>query len=148
MGELSNNPMSLEQYNSINPSDIRSGGFTIQNLITRQLERVDFLLTLGTAKINQGSQYFDENQMAQATKRGLRSVESYLSPFLEDDEEYKTKAKQYKAQLDSILSERVVTDENKKNQIFNTLALWQDLLVSRMGNIDLLPQKRTEIEFD
>ena len=139
-----NNPMQLEQYNSISSTDIRSGGYTIQNLITRQLERIDFMLTLGTAKISSGTQYFDEKQMASAVQRGLRSVESYLYSFVQDDEEYLEQSKQLKTIINSSLKDF----SNNQTQLFNALADWQDLLISRMGNVDLLPQKRTEIEFD
>lgn len=148
MNETSNNPIALEQYNSINPTDIRSGGFTIQNLITRQFDRVDFLLTLGTAKMpGGGSSYMEEIQVTNAVQRGLRTIESYLYPFIKNDEEYQTQAKEYKA----MLSQPLATGEKTEHRVerrFYIMALWQDLIVSRLGNIDLLPQKRTEIEFD
>lgn len=146
MGEPSNNPMLLEQYNSISPTDIRSGGYTIQNLITKQLERIDFMLTLGTAKIGDHS-YFEEDQMIAAVHRGLRTIESYLSPYIEEDTEYKEKSNNYKTIIRTALTER----QTKGKAIplpYNTIADWQDLLISRLGNVDLLPQKRTEIEFD
>ena len=146
-GQTSNNPRQLEQYNSLPSEDIRSGGFTIQNLITRQLDRVDFLMTLGTAKIEGGVSYMEEMQIINAVQRGLRSVESYLSPYLKEDTEYYEQVKQYKA----VLSQRLQQGQDlttKTQSRFNALAEWTDLLVSRFGNVDILPQKKISIEFD
>lgn len=145
--QTSNNPMALEQYSSMPTESIRSGGYTLQHLITRQLDRIDYLMTLGTAKMQSGTSFMEEIQVTNAVQRGLRSIESYLSPYLKADEEYQTLANSYKA----VLNQTIQAREDLTNKIqsrFNALALWQDLLVSRFGNIDILPQKRITIEFD
>lgn len=149
MGEYNptNNPMAAEQYNSMPSESIRSSGLTLQTLVTRQLDRIDFLITLGLAKTQNGLSYMDEMQIIDSVARGLRSVESYLSPFLQDDKDYYSQAKQFKA----ILGQPMQQGQDlaiKKTQKFNAIAEWTDLLVSRFNNIDLLPQKRTTIEFD
>lgn len=141
MPEPVNNPMAIEQYNSLNPTDIHSGGYTIQNLISKQLDRIDFLLTMGTARTLE-HQYFNDQQMAQAVKRGLRTVESYLASYLEDDKEY--------TELINTIKTRIKQTErsNQTDELLDTLSNWMDLLISRLGNLDMLPQKRTEIEFE
>ena len=142
-----NNPMAIEQYASMPSEAIRSSGLTIQTLITRQLDRIDFLLTLGTAKTQNGLSYMEELQIINAVQRGLRSIESYLSPFLVEDKEYYEEAKQYKAILNQPLQQGqdVTTKAQAK---FNAVADWTDLLVSRFNNVDLLPQKRTTIDLE
>ena len=145
--ESSNNPIQMEQYNSMASEDIRSGGFTIQNLITRQLDRIDFLMTLGTAKMQGGASYMEEMQIINSVQRGLRSIESYLSPYLKDDQEYYDEVKQYKA----VLSQRLQAGQDlttKTQTRFKALAEWTDLLVSKFGNIDILPQKKITVDFD
>ena len=137
-----NNPLAIEQYNSINPTDIKSGGYSLQNIITRQLDRVNFLLTFGTSKIGMKDSTFDELQTASAVKRGLRSVESFLSPYLAEDQEYQERVTKLKDYLASKPTAQGL------NEYFDQLANWEDLLISRLGNIDLLPQKRKEVEFE
>jgi hypothetical protein len=146
-GPTSNNPIALEQYNSMPTDSIRSGGFTIQNLITRQLDRIDFLMTLGTAKMDGGVSYMEEMQIINAVQRGLRSVESYLSPYLKDDAEYYDKVKVFKAMLSQPLQQGQELSAKTQSR-FNLLAEWTDLLVSRFGNIDILPQKKLTVDFD
>jgi len=145
--QTSNNPIALEQYNSMPSADIRGGGFTIQNLITSQLARIDYLMTFGTARMGGGNMFMEELQVTTSVQRGLRTIESYLSVWLKDDPEYQELANQYKAEL----NRKRNNNEEINNVIasrFIILALWQDLLVSRLGNIDILPQKKISIDFD
>lgn len=143
MAEQSNNPLSIEQYNSINPTDIKSGGYSIQNLVTRQLDRINFLIILGTSKVAMQNQNYDEIQLNRAVKRGIRCIESYLSSYIKSDEEYQTLTKQIKESLNP----RTIQTQNQ-DVVADKLADWFDLIISRLDNIDLLPQKRMEIEFD
>jgi hypothetical protein len=142
MNEVSNNPMQIEQYNSISATDIRGSGYSIQNLVTRQLDRINYLLTLSTAKSEQGTQHFNEQQMAMAAKRGLRTVESFLSPYINNDEEYIEETTKIKENI------RIATNKGNTTEIIDHLSDWYDFLISRLGNLDMLPQRSTDIEFD
>jgi hypothetical protein len=140
--ENTSSPLAIEQYNSMDSSNIRGSGYSIQNLVTRQLDRINFLLTLGTAKITQEQQYFNETQMLYSVKRGLRTVESFLSPYIKNDKEYLEGTDKIKQRITTAIS------ANKPTQAFDELAEWYDALISRLGNLDMLPQKSADIEFD
>jgi len=89
----------------------------------------------------------EETQIINAVQRGLRSVESYLSPYLKEDTEYYEKVKSFKAIIKQPLQQGQDL-QAKSNARFDALAEWADLLVSRFGNVDILPQKRLTIDFD
>jgi hypothetical protein len=142
MAETSNNPIAIEQYNSLATNDIRGSGYSLQNLVTRQMDRVNWLLTLSTAKSEQGSQHFNDEQMSKAAKRGLRLIETFLSPYIQNDEEYITETNTIKEKI------RKAQNIGNTNELTDLLCDWYDFLVSRLGNLDMLPQRSTDIEFD
>lgn len=132
---LSNNPLAMEQYKLTNAeSTNRSSGFTIQNIITNELNRIDYLRTIPMAEKDTS-----ELRIVSAIKYGLRSIESKLYPFIYKDEDYQTKIKPIK--------EAIRTSDHVTKSM-ELLSDWEDLLISKLGLIDMLPQQNKEFEFE
>lgn len=131
-----NNPQQTEQYKLLDTTNNnKSSGYTIQNLITNQLNRMDYLRTIPISSTES-----NPITILSAIKYALRSLESKLYPFIENDTHYKNKVTPIKEKL----KKRI----DNIDETMETLSEWEDLIVSKLGLIDLLPQQGKDFEFD
>lgn len=132
---LTNNPIQTEQYKLLDSTTAnKSSGFTIQNLITNQLNRMDYIRT-----IPMSSTESNPIRIIKSIQYALRSLESKLYPFVENDTHYKNKV--------TPIKEKLKKTENIDDSM-ELLSQWEDLIISKLGLIDLLPQQGKEFEFD
>jgi len=134
---------------SLDPSQIRKDDLSVPYLVLRQMDRVAYLQTLGIIG-QQTPSFVSEDKLAYAIKRGLRSIESFLYPFLTKDyrEGYKDKTTKLEVRGAEDIKSDLKSASRIDNDYFELLADWQDLLVKELGQMDMLPTREVEMVWE
>lgn len=129
----------IDRYQNIKDAiTSRNAAPTLPMLITFQLNRIDALRTLPmTADGNS-----DSLLILHAVKRGLRSIESKLSPYLKKEGMYYDEVKELK----KYFHDTQITINNE-HEYSEKLSEWEDILISYFGHLNLLPAVDKEWEF-
>ena len=138
-----NNQLDASNYGQIEPSDVTGSNQNYPGLILKQLERINYLLAMGTQNLASATglaQIQTVPQLQKSIRRALRSIESMINPYLK--EEYYTEVAKLKQKLTNINPK----NEMLEDEAFELLGLWYDLLVKNLGCVDLLPQRSVEID--
>ena len=116
----------IDKYSNITDAlQSRNAAPTLPMLITFQLNRIDALkVTIPTKELT-------ESAILAAVYRGLRSIESKLSPYLKKEATYYKEIEEIK----KYLKKRPDPIED----YYEKLAEWEDVLVSYFGHLNLLP---------
>lgn len=137
-----NQPYDANNYAQIEPSDVTAANQNYPGLILKQMERINYLLIMGTQRMATTggiAQVLTVPELSGSIYRGLRSVESMLSPFLNDDNYY-TEAKKVKKKIEGLDASRT------PDEMFEALGQWYDLLILRLSVVDILPQKSVDLD--
>jgi hypothetical protein len=135
------NFLDASNYGQIEPSDVTNANQHYPTLILRQLQQINYLLSMGTQRLATTTgiaQVLTIPELAKSVRRALRSVESMICPYLK--EEYYTQATKIKSNISGLDPTR------NDDEYFEQLAQWYDLLVRNLGAVDLLPQKSVDID--
>jgi len=135
------NFLDASNYGQIEPSDVTNANQHYPTLILRQLQQINYLLSMGTQRLATTTgiaQVLTIPELAKSVRRALRSVESMICPYLK--EEYYKQAAIIKTNIEGLDPTR------NDDEYFEQLAQWYDLLVRNLGAVDLLPQKSVDID--
>jgi hypothetical protein len=119
-------------YEVISPEDIRADKMNLEYLILQQLNRINFLLTVGVSNTGERKPSGSVNS---AVIYGLRSVESLLQNHLKDDQEYSEQAGEIKSSLNYTM--------DCVNDVDGPLAKWYDLLIRKLPYTMVSAKKKT-----
>ena len=123
------------QFQAMQPEAITAEKANIKHLLMQQLDRVNFLLTIGLSTTTESRV---TGNITRGTLFGLRSIESMMCTDLE--QEYYDKAVEIKAALPQSLT--------MPRSIDNPITRWYDLLVKHMHKLDMIPAKKIPFDFE
>jgi hypothetical protein len=135
------NFLDASNYGQIEPSDVTNANQHYPTLIIRQLQQINYLLSMGTQRLASTTgiaQVLTIPELAKSVRRALRSIESMICPYLKED--YYKQATIIKQNIEELDPTR------NDDQYFEQLAKWYDLLVKNLGAVDLLPQKSVDVD--
>lgn len=123
------------QFQAMQPEAITAEKANIKHLLMQQLDRVNFLLTIGLSTTTESRV---TGNITRGTLYGMRSIESMMCNEL--DTNYYTDAIELKAALPQSLT--------MPKHIDNPITKWYDLLVKHMHKLDMIPAKRIPFDFE
>ena len=119
---------------SIRPEDARSPQNSINYLLVRQLDRLDYLLTLGLSRSDNPTDNI--RRVYYPLLFGLYSLEKLLSNDLSED--YKTKTE--------ILKDELKTNKFNEDSFYQCM-LWYETIIKELPSI-MLPKKSKTLDFE
>jgi len=142
MYEMQQSPFRVEQYTTLDAQDIRSSGTSYQQLITRQIDRINNLITIGNSNTPMGKEILSLPNLAKAAYRSMDLIESMLSYQI--SENYKEAVTQTRNECKKLLK-KINTNEI---EFFEKLCEWYALLIQELKIVGMLPEKRVDIDVD
>jgi len=124
------------------PEDIRSDKANLQWLILKQMDRVNYLMSVAQAS---KQDYQGRINLINGIESGLRCLESMLFPSL--PETYFKRMKRIKAEL-KLKYKRIYSGPKGVKEYLTFLSDWYDLLVSQLGATGLLPTEEIDVYID
>lgn len=157
---------------SLQPEDIKADKLTIKTIMLAQLNRLDFLLSVG---LGQAVSKEKMKACAYGTMFALASLESLMANVLQEDEDYLQKAEPIKQQLFTPSGYKASIVAPEKNSVqwqayikglqdnyskhvflcetapaysLQLCMMWYSLLVLKFGTIGLIPTKDGDLVFE
>ena len=124
------------QFQAMQPEAITAEKANRKHLLMQQLDRVNFLLTIGLSTTTESRV---TGNITRGTLYGLRSIESMMCNDLEK-EHYYDAVIELKAALPQSLT--------MPKHIDNPITKWYDLLVKNMHKLDMIPAKKIPFDFE
>jgi len=131
-----------ENFKSMNADSIRSENLTLQVIVLKHLDRINYLFSAGRASVG-GNENFGYLDAYIGLFGGLAALESSVSFKLEKDYWQKSfRYKQRARQLD--LSGNI----GEGTEFILLMSSWYSLLVKQLNILNLLPTEREVFEFE
>lgn len=137
----------MPDFEMLSPADIHNEKATIEFLILRQVDRLNYLATIARANRQNKT---DIKDLLYSIKTGQRRIHSMLWPYLSRDEEYQADWEKIKARFETKKGNAREVDFGFEGQekFLDTLDDWNDILMLKLSKVGLFPRRKKQFDFE